>query len=195
MKNIGMWSKVYWLLLVVFVGSISDVRSQDLFREIDQVKKEVSDLKKELSDLRNTVDGLRKALLKAASSPTLQPVETAPPKEQQPAKPEIAVEEKEMTKTICQAVGRFFTETDAAMRTDNSDAAEAGMRTALQRMNTSLQAYTSTHRASKLLRIYEGLAWDAYVAVELRHSVQGNQDLIDSLRRHKKKYVDTCPKQ
>ena len=69
------------------------------------------------------------------------------------------------------------------------------MKKALQNMNSSLQEYAKTHRVSKLLSIYEGLAWDTYVAVELRRSVQGNEDFLKVLGQHKQKYIDTCPKE
>ena len=63
MKKGGMYWRAPWLLLVVFLAFTSNVQSQDLFREMDQLKKEVAALKQELSDLRNLVFELRKGML------------------------------------------------------------------------------------------------------------------------------------
>jgi hypothetical protein len=69
------------------------------------------------------------------------------------------------------------------------------MKQALQNLNSSLKTYAGMHRVAKILNIYEGLAWDAYVAVELRGSVAGNADFREALAKHKRKYLETCPKQ
>jgi hypothetical protein len=116
-------------------------------------------------------------------------------KEAQPApmKKQKPVDEKEITRSACQAVGKFFTEVDASLRASDEKVAEARMKEALRHMNSALSDYAHTHRVSKLLNIYEGLAWDTYVAVELRQSIQGNQGFLDALNRHKKKYRETCP--
>ena len=68
------------------------------------------------------------------------------------------------------------------------------MRSAFHKLNSTLQEYSKLHRVSKLLGIYEGLAWDTYVAVELSGSIQGNQEFIKTLNAHKRKYNETCPK-
>ena len=119
----------------------------------------------------------------------------APPKEEKAVTPEPPVDEKQVTKAACLAVGKFFTEAEASVRASDASVAEARMKKALQNMNSSLQEYAKTHRVSKLLSIYEGLAWDSYVAVELRRSVQGNEEFLKTLRQHKQKYIDTCPKE
>ncbi len=194
MKNGWTCAQVALLFMAIFLGSISNVQSQDLFREMDQLKKEISDLKSEVSNLRNLVYDLRKAVLKSVIAPDQQTSETAPPKEEKAVTPEPPVDEKQITKAACQAVGKFLSDAEASVRASNASVAEARMKKALQNLNSALQEYAKTHRVSKLLNIYEGLAWDTYVAVELRQSIQGNEDFLKALRRHKQKYTDTCPK-
>jgi hypothetical protein len=194
MKNCWRYSRVFLLFVAVFLGSISSVQSQDVFREMDQLKKEISDLKNEVSNLRNLVYDLRRAVLKSATAEGQQTSEKTAPKEEKAATPAQPVDEKQVTKLACQAVGKFFSEAEASVRASDASVAEARMKKALQNMNSSLQEYARTHRVSKLLSIYEGLAWDTYVAVDLRRSVQGNEDFLKVLGQHKQKYIDTCPK-
>lgn len=197
MNHVGTWSLIFWLLIVVFVGSASNVQAQDLFRDMDQVKRELSSLRNEVSNLRNLVYDLRSAVLKSAADQDQARSEKAAPKavkEEQVPKSEAPVDEKQVTKAVCQSVGKFFTQVETALRANDSSAAEEEMRRAFEAMNSTLQSYSRTHRVSKLLNIYEGLAWDTYVAVELRGGVQGNQDFIETLNRHKRKYIETCPK-
>jgi hypothetical protein len=193
MKSGWKCSWVFLLFAVILLGSISNAQSQDIFREMDQLKKEISDLKNEVSNLRNLVYDLRKAVLTSATDQ--QPSEKVTPKEEKVAKPEQPVDEKQVTKVACQAVGKFFSEAEASVRASDASVAEARMKKALKNLNASLQEYAKTHRVSKLLGIYEGLAWDTYVAVELRRSVQGNEDFLKVLGQHKQKYIDTCPKE
>jgi len=194
MKNWWRRSRVFLLFVAVFLGSISSVQSQDLFSEMDQLKKELSHLKNEVSNLRDLVYDLRRAVMKSATGTDQQASEKRPPKEETVAKPEQPVDEKQVTKVACQAVGKFFSEAEASVRASDASVAEARMRKALQHMNLALKEYAKTHRVSKLLAIYEGLAWDTYAAVELRGSLQGNEDFLKALGQHKQKYIDTCPK-
>jgi hypothetical protein len=194
MKNGWTCSRVFLLFMVIFLGSISNARSQDLFREMDQLKKEISDLRNEVTNLRSLVYDLRKAVLTTTTAADQQASEKVTPKEEKVVKPEQPVDEKQVTKVACQAVGKFFSEAEASVRASDASAAEARMKKALHNMNSSLQEYAKTHRVSKLLAIYEGLAWDTYVAVELRGSVQGNEDFLKALGQHKQKYIETCPK-
>lgn len=195
MKNIWVPWRIALFSLLTFLGSISYAHSQDVFRDLDQVKRELSDLKNQVSQLRTLVNTLREAVLKSATSQDQGKAERTPSKEAQPApiKKEKPVDEKEITRSACQAVGKFFTEVDASLRASDERVAEARMKEALRHMNSALRDYAHTHRVSKLLSIYEGLAWDTYVAVELRESIQGNQDFLEALKRHKRKYRETCP--
>jgi hypothetical protein len=195
MNNGWTYSSVLLLFVAIFLGSISNVQSQDLFREMDQLKKEISDLKSEVANLRSMVYDLRRAVLKSAGGPEQQASEKAAPKEEKAATPAKPVDEKEITKLACQAVGKFFSEAEASVRTSDASVAEARMKKALQNMNAAMQGYAKTHRVSKLLNIYEGLTWDTYVAVQLRGSVQGNEDFLKALQQHRQKYRDTCPKE
>ena len=197
MSHVGTWSLIFCLLIVVFVGSASNVQAQDLFRDMDQVKRELSSLRNEVSNLRNLVYDLRSAVLKLTASQDQARSGKAAPKEgkeEQAPKPEAAVDEKQVTIAVCQAVGKFFEDVETILRAPDSSTAEEEMRKAFRTMNSTLQSYARTHRVSKLLNIYEGLAWDAYVAVELREGIQGNQEFIEALNKHKRKYVETCPK-
>jgi hypothetical protein len=187
--------RVLLLFVAIFLGSISSVQSQDVFREMDQLKKQVSDLKSEVANLRTMVYDLRSAVLKTVSGSEQPASQKATPKEGKAVVPAQPADEKQITKLACQAVGKFFTEAEASVRASSASVAEERMKKALQHMNSVLEEYSKTHRVSKLLNIYEGLTWDTYVAVQLRHSVQGNEDFLKALRRHKQKYIETCPKE
>ncbi len=190
-KQLGLW--VVSLLVLISLGGITDVRSQDMFRDIDQIKKDISDLRNQISDLRNQFFGLRQAILKSVATQDQQKSANLPGKEESTPKKE-EVSDQELTNSICQAVGKFFGEVDAVLAMSNSTEADARMRRAFHKLNSTLQDYSRLHRVSKLLGIYEGLAWDTYVAVELSGSVQGNREFIKTLNDHKRKYNETCPK-
>ncbi len=191
-NRLGLW--IFLLLAAVSFGSVPDAQSQDIFREMDQVKRDVSALKNEVNDLRTQFYSLREAILKSVASQDQSASVQALPKEKTAEKQETPVDEKQLTDSICQAVGKFFGEVDAALAMSDSSAADERMRKAFHRMNSTLQHYSKLHRVSKLLGIYEGLAWDTYVAVELIGSVQGNADFIKTIDNHKQKYNETCPK-
>ena len=192
-KNVlKLW--IFSLLTVASLGSISDAQSQDVFREVDRIKADVSALRNEVNDLRNQFYALRQAILKSVASQDQRASEKAEPKEAAKAKQEMPVNETELTDSICQAVGKFFGEVDVALAMTDSNAADDSMKKAFHKLNSALQHYSSLHRVSKLLGIYEGLAWDTYNAVELSGSVQGNEDFIETINKHKKKYNETCPK-
>src|SRR5271157_3707933 len=92
---------IFSLLAVVSFGSISDAQSQDIFREIDQVKRDMSDLRNELNDLKNQFYGLRQSILRSVASQD----QRAPgmlPKEEPTVKQETSVDEKQLTDSICQ---------------------------------------------------------------------------------------------
>jgi len=171
------------------------VQAQDIFRDLDQLKREVSDLRNQVNELQTQYHWLQRAVLKTVPSAEQKPAEKAAPVQKQAANPEAPLDEQALTRKICRAVGKFFTEADASLRMSNSDAAQARMRRAFKELNGALTGYQGLHRVSKLLGIYEGLTWDTYVAVELSQSVQGNEDFIAALNRHKQKYRDTCPKE
>jgi hypothetical protein len=192
MKKNGLRLWIFSLLAVVSFGSISDAQSQDVFREIDQVKRDVSELRNELNDLKNQFYGLRQAILRSEASQDQHASGRAQPKEEATDKQEISVEE--LTDSICQAVGKFFGEVDVALGMSDSLAADERMRKAFHKLNSTLQDYSRLHRVSKLLDIYQGLAWDTYVAVVLTGSPWGNEEYIKTLNNHKQKYKETCPR-
>ena len=195
MRELRVLLSIALLLLIISFRFISNAHSQDVFRDLDQVKRELSDLKNEVSQLRTLVYSLREAVLKSVTAQDKGTAEKTPPKETQPAPAKQAspADEKEITRLACQAVGKFFDEVDASSRVSDERAAEARMKKAAQEMSSALSGYAHTHRVSKLLRIYEGLAWDTYVAVGLRGAIQGNEEYIEAVNRHKKKYRETCP--
>jgi hypothetical protein len=120
--------------------------------------------------------------------------------EKEPAKPQEAVkqtapvDEEHVTKIICQAVGDFFAEADTALTLSDPEAARTALMTTLKKMTSKLHGYKGTHRVDKLLTIYEGLAWDTFTAVQLRESIDGNAAFLESLRQHKQRFVETCPR-
>jgi hypothetical protein len=195
MQNRGAWLRIFCLLIVIFPVSVANAQSQDVFREMNQLKEDLSALRNEVDNLRNLVYELRSAALKSAGSQEQQPPETPPPPQEPTAKQEEgAADDQEITKTVCPAVGKFFSEADASLRMSDPSAAQDRMRAAFKDLNATLQKYAQTHRVSKLLNIYQGIAWDTYVAVELRGAIQGNRDFMVALEKHKRKYAETCPK-
>jgi hypothetical protein len=195
MQKVGTWLRIFCLLIVIFPVSALNAQSQDVFREMNQLKEDLSELKNEVDNLRNLVYELRGVALKSAGSQEQPPPETPPPPKEQAVKPkESAADEQEITKIVCPAVGKFFSEADASLRMNDPSAAQDKMRAAYKSLNATLQKYAQTHRVSKLLNIYQGVAWDTYVAVELRGAIQGNRDFMVALDKHKRKYAETCPK-
>ncbi|MEW6138361.1 MAG: hypothetical protein AB1733_09020 [Thermodesulfobacteriota bacterium] len=195
MKKLASFAMISFFGVVVSLTLVSNVQSQDLFREMADLKSEMAKLRNELNDTRNLVLELRKAMLEYAVASDLErPAATAPEKKEG-AKPEPPVDEKELTKVICQAVGKFFSEAEAALRSPDPSTAESEMDKAYRKLTSTLHSYSRTHRVSKLLNIYEGLAWSTYTAVRLRGSVAGNEDFLQKLRTHKQRYIDTCPKE
>jgi hypothetical protein len=195
MKNARRFSAISWLLLVILLGSVAVAQSQDLTAQMGQVKEDVAALRNELNTLSTMVYELRQELLKLAPpAPAPQVTEKAPPKEQTVVKPETAADEKQLTRDICRAVGKFFDEADVSLKASNSREARDIMNKALVNLASELKGYSGTHRVSKLLGIYEGLIWDTYVAVALRQSVRQEQ-YLSSLNRHRQKYIETCPKE
>ncbi len=198
MKRLSRSATISYLLLVILLGSISELSAQDLFRQMDQLKQQISDLKKEVDSLRTIVYEVRRVVLESAAAQDSGKSDEKSPKEQKAAKaepqePEPQLDEAELTKIICRAIGNFFSEAEAMVRQSDSAVAEAGMRKALQKLTSTLHGYRSAHRVDKLLNIYEGVAWDTYTAVQMRESVAGNADFMRVLARHKQKYNETCP--
>jgi hypothetical protein len=195
MKANSAYAKITLLLLVILLSPISRASAQDLFRQMNDLKQQVSDLKMEVDSLRSQVYEVRKAILESAAAQDGAKADQKSVSELQTPKPEPQpqVDEAELTKIICRAIGVFFSEADAALRQNDSDVAQESMRKALNKLTNSLHGYTTTHRVSKLLSIYEGVAWDTYTAVQLRGSIEGNQDFLRVLAKHKQKYSETCP--
>jgi hypothetical protein len=192
MKNIGTSLRVFSLLVLVFFVSLSDARSQDVFREVDQLKKDISQLRNEVENLRSLVYEMRSVVLERVVAPGAQKTEKAPAAQQETAKKEEPVDEAQLTKIICKTVGVYFVEAEAALRMSDPDAADAAMRAAVQKMDAALKGYSATHRVNKLMNIYEDLAWDTYEAVQQRGSIAGNAGFLEFFRKHKQKYNDTC---
>jgi len=180
-------------LSMLILGGITNVGSQDVFSEVDQIKRDVSDLQNQVNDLRNQFFGLRQSVLKSVASQEQEQKPASVPVQEKSTPKKEEVDEQELTNSICGAVGRFFGEANAVLAMSNSNEADERMNQAFRNLNSTLQEYSKLHRVSKLLGIYEGLAWDTYVAVELTGSVQGNQEFIRTLDDHKRKYNETCP--
>jgi len=195
MKKLGTHSTIPWLLTVICLVWIAPAHSQDLFSQMDQVKKDVSDLKAQVQQLSNLVYDMRRVLLEAAIGTEQKGAEQAPPAEAKTVKEEAPVNEEQLTRVICEAVGTFFSEAEAVLRTSDGFSANSRMNNVLKKLTSALQGYSETHRVSKLMKIYDGLAWDTYTAVQLRGSVAGNEEFIKVLGEHKKKYLATCPRQ
>ncbi len=195
MGSLGLWLRIVGLMVVISLGSISNVESQDLFREMDQLKRQLSDVRNELRELKDVVYGLRRAALKAIASQEERQSPERQPSQPTVAKQENVLDETQATNIICKTVGKFFSEAETILRASDASTANVRMKQAVRNLDTSLKGYAGMHRVAKILNIYEGLAWDAYVAVELRDSVAGNEEFRAALLKHKRKYVETCPKQ
>lgn len=195
MMMLGKCSRVSCFLVVIFLASLSGVQSQDIFHELNQVKSDLSSLKNEVSDLKRLVYELRRAVLEQAMTSGRQERGGGEAKDQiKKEKKPSPVDEEQITKIACRAVGEFFVEAESALRSNDSSVARTKMTKALQKLTSALHDY-STHRVSKLLNIYDGLAWSTYTAVQLSDSVTGNEDFLAQLRRHKQKYIETCPRE
>ncbi len=196
MQFIGKCSKIFCFLIAILLVSMSNVQSQDIFREMSQVKSDLSTLKNEVNDLKRLVLELRRVILEQVIVPAGQAPGTVRVGDQaKKGKKPSPKDEEQITKIACKSVGQFFVEAEAALRSSDPSIARSRMHNAMQKLTLALQDYSRTHRVTKLLRIYDGLAWDTYTAVQLRQSITGNEDFLAQLRKHKKKFIETCPKE
>ncbi len=194
MHIVGTCTKISFFLMVVFLASISTAQSQDVFRELNQVKSDVATLKSEVNDLKRLVFELRKVVLEDSMASGRQAgKKTGAEGRKKEAKPAAPVDDEQITKIACRAVGQFFEEAESALRSRDSSAATTKMNKALDKLTSALHDYSRTHRVSKLVSIYEGLAWNTYTAVQLRGSITGNEDFLAKLKKHKQRYLETCP--
>ncbi len=190
MKESG---KFLWFIIAavgLLLLTASFAPAQDSQRGLQRIEKEVDTLKSEVNELRALVYEMREALLRALPKTT----EHRTGDGRASAKKKAPTQE-ELTRVICEAVGRFFSKTETIMRTADPVEAEDRMEKAFEELRSALDEYSGTHRVSKLLGIYQGLTWDAYVAVRLRGSLQGNQRFVEVLNKHRQKYRDTCPQE
>lgn len=195
MHGAGTCSRICCFLVVVLLAPLSTARSQDLFSEMSRVKSDLAVLKSEVNDLKRLVLELRNVVLEQVMATADQTGgRTGVSDRSEDAKPPTPAEEEQITKTACRAVGQFFEEAESALRMSDSSRATTKMNEALKKLTSALKDYSRTHRVSKLVGIYEGLAWNTYTAVQLRESVTGNADFLEKLRKHKQRYLETCPK-
>ncbi len=180
-------------LIFLLLGSASSAQSQDIFREMDQIKRELAETRNEVKILSGLVYEMRRVLLKSATAPPQEWAEKAPPRQTKPV--EDKLDQEQVTKIVCSAVGTFFSETDEALRMNDADAAQSAVSKAFRKLTSSVKGYSRTHRVSKLLDIYEGLAWDTYTAVKLRERMRDKAEFIEMLNKHRQKFRDTCPRQ
>ena len=197
MQIVGRCSKISCFLMLILLASISNVQSQDIFQQVNQVKSDLANLKAQVNDLRNLVLELRRIVLEQAiaSGGLRVPGEVQTKDKANEEKKTTPADEKQITKIACRAVGQFFEEAESALRSSDSSQARTKMNRALEKMTSALHDYSRTHRVSKLLNIYDGLTWSTYTAVQLRQSITGNQDFLAQLRKHKQKYLETCPRE
>jgi hypothetical protein len=192
MKTRGVVGRIILVSVFMFLGCVSQVYGQDFIRELQDVKSQVSDLQDKVNELQTTVNGLREAVLKSVTKPEKQPEEEKPSKLEEAKRKEAEADPEELTRAICPAVGKFFREVNASLRANTQAAARARMKKAYNEMNASLSKYIGLHRVNKLLNIYEDLAWDTYIAVEMQQTIQGNEDFLRVLNKHRQKYREGC---
>jgi hypothetical protein len=111
---------------------------------------------------------------------------------EQAAKQEPVVDEKEITRLACQAVGKFFEQADVSVRGSNKTEASARMNEAMQRLRSSLGNHARAHDVSKLLNICESVYYDISLAAGFRGGIQGNQEFVGALNKHKREYREIC---
>jgi len=194
MKTVGMFCRIAWLCicLFIFLGSLSQVQSQDLFRDMDQVKRDLSSLRNEVDQLKSSVQRLRKMVLEGITRPNVEQRERMPAEEENAPKQEPVVDEKEVSRVACQAVGKFFEEADASVRASNKTEASARMNEAMRRLHSSLQKYAGTHKVPKLLNICDSVSYDISMAMEMRGWIRGSEEFTDALNKHKREYREAC---
>jgi len=194
MKTVGTFHRIACLCicLFIFLGSLSQVQSQDLFRDMDQVKRDLSSLRNEVDQLKSSVQSLRKMVLEGVTRPNVEQRERMPAEEENTPKQEPVVDANEATRVACQAVGKFFEEVDATVRASNKNEASARMSEAMRRLHSSLHKYAGTHKVAKLLNICDSVSYDISLAKEMRGWIRGSQEFIDALNKHKREYRQTC---
>jgi hypothetical protein len=193
-KRNGTSCRLASLVLLVFCVCVSQVHAQVVYGDTTDLKREVNDLRSQIQQLTTLVLQMRKAMLESATLPRPVKDEKEPAKPQEAVKEAAPVDEEHLTRIVCQAVSDFFSEADAVLGMSDPETARTALMKTLQKMTSKLHGYKGTHRVDKLLTIYEGLAWDTFTAVQLRESIEGNTAFLESLRQHKQKFLETCPR-
>ncbi|MBM3301233.1 MAG: hypothetical protein FJY85_14930, partial [Deltaproteobacteria bacterium] len=68
------------LVAALAVGLVSEVRSQDLFTDMQQVKQDIEELKRQVEELRQMVYSLAKPVPKPSAPPQQPPAGQQPPR-------------------------------------------------------------------------------------------------------------------
>jgi flagellin-specific chaperone FliS len=195
MKHMAAYGRTLILITVAFLTLCSHALSQDLFRETENLKTEIAQLRSEVNELKSLVYELRRTLLKSGVSAARPGKDAAPPETVKPIPQKKAAEtlsDEQLTAIICSAIGKFYAEADTVLSMNDASAAESRMNKALETLDATLDEFSGQHRVSKLMDIYEGLAWDTLSAVRMRGSITGNENFTNMLARHRQKYRDSC---
>jgi hypothetical protein len=177
----------WFVFLVCILLAAANAYGQDIFRQVDELRSQVEALKREVASLRHMLDAMR--------VPALQPTGPAGSRSLMATAPPAAEKalDKEAIKTLaCEPLRRFVAEADDALRSNDLPETQARMDKAQAALRSALKPYLQVHEIERILGIADAVAWDTCTAVELKDSVEGNNEFLDSLTRYKRRFTRFC---
>ncbi len=164
----------------------TEVHSQDIFSQLDQLRDQLNTLQQEVSNLKAVVYTLEKQAPKPATTPS------PPLTERKPQKRLGTLEKKEAKSLACKAGEKFLVAVDAALALNNEPEAERRMDRAMADLRAALHPYEEDKEVAKFLSLAEALAWDTYTAVGLRTSVEGDSEFLRYIAQSKRRFAIFC---
>jgi|GEM_PF-4937447 len=175
------------LVAALAVGLVSEVRSQDLFTDMQQVKQDIEELKRQVEELRQMVYSLAKPVPKPSAPPQ------QPPAGQQPPRPDTKPPDFAKIKpAVCQAVEKYLAALDANLRLTDAVRVQESMSRALAELVAVLNGYSSSPEVIRLLELADEINWDAYSEQAVKDTGQDAQAFKENIARHKKSFRAYC---
>jgi len=177
----------YVFLFCILLAAAADVHGQDIFRQIDDLRSQVETLKREVASIRNMLDAIR--------APALQQTSPGAPRSLLPTTTPVAEKplDKESVKLLaCEPLRRLIAEADHALQSSNLPATQARMENARAALRNTLKQYTYDKEIQRMLGIADAVVWDTMTAVELKDSVEGNTEFLESLAQYKRRFTRLC---
>jgi hypothetical protein len=166
----------------------ADVHSQDVFSEIRQLRDQITALQNEVENLKAIVYAREKQPSDAKES-----IKRDAPPASAPVPKQLSDEEKKNLKNqICKAGDEFLAEVDAVLGINNEAAAEQRMDRATSALSKQFRQYADIKEVSRFLSLANDLGWDAYTAVGLRESIEGNSEFLKYIENSKRKFQIFC---